>query len=543
LSMAGVPSLEGLDWLQLLTKLVDHKGLIIDLQLPEAQYLSLAREIFDQAIREGLGEDDASVRGALVERMLGVLLQAREAQFSVARECLVAYTGLDIERGLLMLTWAKSTVYQLLSQVSARADRDAADALSHAARASEQPDPLLSLLADVRRRSAVTNKLDLSAVLLEDFLQYGHKAWMAQNDRHLLSIRTLYYLSTLGRAFELSEQPAGKLLDYLRQVNALPSPLTGDALRLAQEAAALRLAAFFDWSVQEVRECVSRIDPTLKILKTLPQLDLLMRIRVLARDSGMDALTIFLVGNLPQTVDREAYRVAAERSLFSLSGNRESEGAFADEVAQPLVTMTCVVDKTEVVAGKPGEKVTFTVTLRDADKRPLRGVNVYWQVSLGTLATKATDVDGTVSVEYLPGKVMGQETPLFWLDLIDAQQAPTINISDDPETLSFPGPLTSLVPLEPVPAGQEVALYATLRDNYRNPGRNRLVRWFAVPVSGSSGSAVIRPEQNYADAEGITRVYVSSSSGGTFTFSVRCDANNSEIFFDPVTFTEAPILQ
>lgn len=527
----------------MLTKLVDHRGLIIDLQLPEAQYLSLAREIFDQAIREGLGENDASVRGALVERMLGVLLQAREAQVSVARECLVAYTGLDIERGLLMLTWAQSTVYQLLSQVSARADHDAADALSHAARASEQPDPLLNLLADVRRRSAVTNQLDLSAVLLEDFLQYGHKAWMAQNDRHQLSIRTLYYLSTLGRAFELSEQPAGKLLDYLRQVNALPSPLTGDALRLAQEAAALRLATFFDWSVQEVRECVSRIDPTLKILKTLPQLDLLMRVRVLARDSGMDALTIFLVGNLPQTVDRNAYRVAAERSLFSLSDNRESVGAFADEVAQPLVTMTCVVDKTEVVAGKDDEKVMFTVTLLDADKRPLRGVNVYWQVSLGTLATKATDVDGTVSVEYLPGKVMGQETPLFWLDLIDAQPAPTINISDDPLTLFFPGPLTSLVPLEPVPAGQEVALYATLRDNYRNPGRNRLVRWFAVPVSGSSGSAVIRPEQNYADAEGITRVYVSSSSGGTFTISVRCEANNREIDFDPVTFTEAPILQ
>nr|WP_315437963.1 Tc toxin subunit A [uncultured Pseudomonas sp.] len=543
LSMAGVPSLEGLDWLHLLTELVDDRGLIIDLQLPEAQYLSLAREIFDQAIREGLGESEDAVRSVLVERMLGVLLQAREAQVSVVRECLVAYTGLDIERGLLMLTWAQSTVYQLLSQVSARADRDAADALRRAARASEQPDPLLSLLADVRRRSAVTNQLDLSAVLLEDFLQYGHKAWMAQNDRHLLSIRTLYYLSTLGRAFELSAQPAGKLLDYLRQVNALPSPLTGDALRLAQEAAALRLAAFFDWSVQEVRECVSRIDPTLNILNTLPQLDLLMRIRVLARHSGMDALTIFLVGSLPEDVNKDAYRFAAERALLSLSDSRESVVTFADEVTQPLVTMTCVVDKTEAVAGKDDEKVMFTVTLRDADKRPLSGVNVYWQVSLGTIVPKATEVDGTVTVEYLPGKVMGQETPLFWLDLIDAQQAPTINIADDPDTLFFPAPLTSLVPLEPVPAGQEIALYATLRDNYRNPGRNRLVRWFARPASGSSGTAVIRPEQNYADAEGVTRVYVSSPSGGTFIFSVRCEANNHQIDFDPVTFTEAPILQ
>jgi len=539
LSMAGVPSLEGLDWLRLLTELVDPAGLVIDLQLPETDYLSLARLKFDQAIREGLGENDASVRVILVERMLGVLLQAREAQASVARECLAVYTGLDTERGLLVLTWAQATVYRLLSQISERADRDAIEALRPAAHASEQLDPLLSLLADVRRRSAVTSKLDLSAVLLEDFLQYGHKAWMAQDDRHLLSIRTLYYLSALGRAFELSEQPAGKLLDYLRQVNALPDPLTGHALRLAQDAAALRLAAFFDWSVQEVRECVGRINPELKILKTLPQLDLLMRIRVLARHSGMDALTIFLVGNLPEDVDKDAYRFAAERALLSLSDTRESVVTFADEVTQPLVTMTCVVDKTEVVAGKPGEKVLLTVTLKDADNQPLSGVNVYWQVNLGTIEAKATEVNGTVTVEYLPGKVMGQETPLFWLDLIDAQQAPTINISDDAETLFFPAPLKAQVPQEPVTAGQEVELYATLRDNYRNPGRNRLVRWFAEPTGGGSGSVVIRPVQNHADSEGVTRVYVSSPSGGKFLFSVRCDANDSETFFDPITFTEA----
>lgn len=540
LSMAGVPSLEGLDWLRLLTVLVDPAGLVIDPQSSEADYLKNARETFDQAIREGLGEGDASERGILVERMLGVLLKAREAQVSIVRECLAVYTGLDSERGLLVLTWAQATVYRLLSLVSERAELDAVDALR---RTAEQPDPLLSLLADVRRRSAVASKLELSAVLLEDFLQYGHKAWMAQDDRHLLSIRTLYYLSALGRAFELSEQPAGKLLDYLRQVNALPTPLTGDALRLAQNAAELRLAAFFDWSVQEVRECVSRIDPELKILKTLPQLDLLMRIRVLARHSGMDALTIFLVGNLPEDVDKAAYRTAAERALLSLSETREAVVTFADEVTQPLVTMTCVVDKTEVVAGKSDEKVLLTVTLKDADNQPLSGVNVYWQVSLGTIEAKATEVDGTVMVEYRPGKVMGQETPLFWLDLIDAQQAPTIHISDDAETLSFPGPLTAQVPLEPVPAGQEVELYATLRDEYRNPGRNRLVRWFAEPASGSSGSVVIRPEQNHADSEGVTRVYVSSTSGGEFMFSVRCEANDSQTFFDPITFTAAPTPQ
>jgi hypothetical protein len=536
LSMAGVPTLKGLDWLQLLSDLVDATGLVIDLRLPETEYLSLARENLRQAVREGLGENDDNALDILVERMLGVLLQAREAQISVARECLAVYTGLDAERGLQMLAWADFTVYQLLSQVSERAGQEALEALKPAARAFVQPAPLLSLLADVRRRSAVASKLELSAVLLEDFLQYGHEAWMAQEDRQLLSIRTLYYLTTLTRAFELSEQPAGKLLDYLRQVNALPDPLTGDALWVAQNAAALRLAAFFDWSVQEVRECISRIDPIQKILKSLPQLDLLMRIRVLARHSGMDALTIFLVGNLPETVDKDDYRIAAERAVLSLSDSRTPMVSFADEVVQPLVTMSCVVDKTEVVCGKPDEKATFVVTLRDADDAPLSGVNVYWQASLGTLATKATEVNGTVTVDYLPGKVVGQDIPVFWLDLIDAQQAPAINISDDAETLFFPPQLAAQVPLGPVPSGQEIELYATLRDNYKNPGRNRLVRWFAEGPDGSSGLVVIRPVQNYADVEGVTRVFVSSPSGGTYTISVRCEANDSELLFEPISF-------
>ncbi|WP_025112753.1 Tc toxin subunit A [Pseudomonas sp. H1h] len=539
LAMAGVPSLEGLDWLQLLSELVDSTGLVINLQLSESQYLNFAREKLDQAVREGLGENDVSVRGIIVERMLGVLLEACEAQVSVARECLAVYTGLDAERGLQMLTWAQFTVYQLLFHVSERAERDALEDIRPGARASEKPDPLLSLLVDVRRRSAVTNKLDLSALLLEDFLQYGHKAWMDQEDRHLLSIRVLYYLSSLSRAFELSEQPAANLLDYLRQVNALPSPLTGDALRLAQQAASVRLAAFFDWSVHEVRECVSRIDPTLKILKNLSQLDLLMRIRVLARHSGMDALTIFLVGNLPETVEKDAYRIAAERAVLSLSDAHAPLVSFADEVVQPLVTMTCVVDKTEVVANKPDEKIIFTVSLKDADGKPLSGVNVYWSASLGTIQTKATEVDGTVTVEYLPGKVMGREIPLFWLDLIDAQQAPAISVTDDPLSLFFPGPLMAQVPLGPVPLGQEVELYATLRDNYRNPGRNRLVRWFSTAAGGNDDSVVIRPEQSSTDGEGITRVFVSSPSGGTFTISVRCEANDAETLFDPITFANA----
>ncbi|MFJ4248496.1 Tc toxin subunit A [Pseudomonas sp. NPDC089741] len=537
LQTAGVPLLVGLDWLQLLVALVDATGLVIASDLPEADYLLFAREKLDQAVRDGLGENDAGVRAMIVERMLSVLIKAREAQVSVARECLAVYTALDAERSLRILTWAQSTVYQLLARVLERAEQSAPQA-----RASEQPDPLLSLLADVRRRAAVVSKLNLSARLLEDLLQYGHKAWMDQQDRHLLSVRTLYFLSALTRAFELSEQPAEELLDYLREVNALTDDLSVDALWLAQQAALRRLAAFFDWSVQEVHECVIHIDPALKILKNLSQLDLLLRIRVLAAHSGMDAQTIFLLGNLPEAIDKDAYRLAAERAVLSLSETRAPMVSFADEVPEPLLSMICTADKTDVVANKPDEKIIFTVTLKTPGGEALKGVYVHWQTSLGTVAAKATQVDGTVQVEYLPGKVVGQEVPLFWVALIDAQQAPLVTVSDDAQTLFFPGPLMSLVPEEPIPAGQEFELTATLRDDYKNLGRNRLVRWFAEAQDGTSlPVAVIRPEQSYTDAEGITRVFVSSPSGGTFMFSVVCEASSNTAFFEPITFDAPPV--
>ncbi|MFJ3008924.1 Tc toxin subunit A [Pseudomonas fluorescens] len=530
LQAAGVPLQPGLDWLHFLGDLVDASGLIVNSSLPEADYLNFAREKLDQAIKDGLGEVDADTLASIGERMLNVLLQAREAQVSVARECLTVYTGLDAERALRVLSWAQSSVYQLLSQVLERAEREALEA-----RASEQPDPLLSLLADLRRRSAVVSKLDLSARLLEDFLQYGHKAWIDQDDRHLLSMRTLYYLSVLTRAFEMSQQPADKLLDYLRQVHALPGSISVDALRLAQQAAVHRLAAFFDWSVQEVRECVSRVGADDAILKTLSQLDLLMRIRVLAEHSGMDALTIFLLGTLPETVDKSAYAIAAERALLSISETRTPLVSFADEVPEPLVSMTCTVDKTEVVANKPADKIVLTVTLKDAADKALKGVYVYWQTTLGTVATSATNADGVLKVDYVPGKVMGREVPLFWLDLIDAQQAPPLQVLDDSATLDFPPSMMAQVPVDPVPAGLEVELYASLRDNYQNPGRHRPVRWNGESKDPSA-VLVFRPVQSQTDAQGVTRVFVSSPTGGEFTITALSDASNRMVEFDAITF-------
>ncbi|MGL6246783.1 Tc toxin subunit A [Pseudomonas sp.] len=536
LLMAGVPPLPAADWIDLLRRLADPDGLVLAPPTTESDYPAYAREEIEKVVKDGLGDIEATVRANIVQQMYGVLMQARGAQLSVAKESLAVYAGIDAEQAVQVLAWANASIYQLLRLVF---DRVGTGPDEPARRRNEQSDPLLTLMADVRRRSAVVAKLNLSAVLLQDYLDYGHKAWIGQDNKHAFSMATLYYLTALTRAFELSEQPAQKLLDYLRQVNHLPT-MGEKATILAQQASSIKLAEFFGWSVQEVRECVGRIDPALKVLKNLRQLDLFMRIRVLSAHSGMNAQTIFLIGDLPESVDtaieKQAYANAAEHALLSLSDAREPLIQTSSDLNQ-LVELTCRVEgDNEVVANKPGEKITFLVTLKDAAGNPLSGVNVYWHATLGTIATKPTEIDGTLKAEFIPGKEMGSETPQFWLDLFDAVNAPTISVMADPSTLGFPRPLMSPIPLGPVASGHEVELFATLLDNYSNLGKNKLVRWSFKAKDGDKDKLLsIRPVQGFTDSKGLTRVFVSSRTGGTFTISVHSESE-TESLFEPITF-------
>ncbi|MHC8383295.1 Tc toxin subunit A [Pseudomonas sp. LB3P14] len=528
--VAGVSPLPAGNWLNLLSELADVDGLVLAFSGTEAGYLNYARRQLDLAVRDGLPDMDGTSRAAIVEKMLGVLLQARDAQISVAKEALAVYTSLDGERALWVLAWTDTSVYQLLCSMFEGTSPDTATVRrAHGV----EPDPLLQVLADVQRRSAVVKTLELSADLLQDFLEYGYKAWLDQVSPYTFSMGTLYYLTTLTRAFGMSEQPAQVLLDYLRDVSKLPT-LTGDALDLAQKAAAIRLAGFFSWSVQEVRECISHIDSSpINILTNLRQLDLLMRIRTLSEHSGMNARTIFLIGNLSEATDKAAYSDAAEHALLSQSETPAPVLQPPGEVEQ-LVVMTCtVVDNNYAVANKPEEKITFKVTLTDAKDVPLKGVNVYWQTRLGSVATQATQIDGTLEAIFYPGTVLGTETPRFWLDLFEPVNAPEINIVPDPDTLSFPPALKSPVPLGTVRSGEEVQLYAVLRDEFKNLGPNQLVDWYSEPSAG----IVIRPmRQTFTDPQGLTKVFVSATKGGEFVIFVRSQSSDISTYFDLITF-------
>jgi hypothetical protein len=260
-----------------------------------------------------------------------------------------------------------------------------------------------------------------------------------------------------------------------------------------------------------------------------------MRIRVLSRHTGMDALTIFRVGNLSETVNKEAYRLAAESALLSLTETTAPVAAYHDEVPEPIVTMTCIEDKTDVVANDPIDKITFTVTLTDPDGNVVPHVSVYWQASLGTIATQATDERGQVEAKYV-GKVLGTEAPLFWLDLMEPEYATTINVIADAGTLTMKPTSMSLVPTDPVPAGRDVEFYGTLTDRYDNLGKDKLVRWTVEPFTGTTGSATIRPAQGRSNQEGLTRAFVSSADGGRFLVKAHIESAKVTLIFEPITF-------
>lgn len=540
--MAGVPSAGVADWLEFLVSradglvpIVDAYGLVLPQWGTSEQYLDDVRGKIAWAVDSALGVVEGALRQTLIDIMTGVVLQARDAQASLVKETLAVYAGVGVEQVLPILSWSNTTVHQLLQHVL---EQTPVESEGPSRKQHRNANVLLDLLAQVRRRSEVVSTLGLSAALLHEYLDYGHEAWLGQSNRHALTIRTLYFLTTLTRAFALGEQPPQKLLDYLRQVNDLPD-VTGDAMRLAQQAAAIKLANFFGWSVQEVRECVDRIDPTnLKVLKNLSQLDLLMRVRELSIETGMDALTIFLIGSLPETIDKTAYAKAAELALLGATSERAPVAHVASDLNE-LVSITCdVVDGSDVVANKPGELATYRVTVKNAQGQPLSGIKVHWRASLGSIKTGATDTNGTLLVIYTPGKVMGTDTPVYWLDLFEPRYAPSIDITFDHKTLTFPLAEMSPTPLGVVPEGQEVELYALLEDFYGNRAYDSLVDWYWVTVPPTNvDTATIRPRQGFTDQQGLTRVFVSSETGGTFVFSVRSQSGDSEsVFINPITF-------
>lgn len=540
LLMAGVPPAGADSWLDFLAveadglkPLIDADGLVLAPEGTAEQYRVFVLKKLEWAIKAVFVDLTPAELEPMLQRMLAVFEQASEAQASVVQETLAVYAAIQVEQAVLTLNWAGATVYQLLRQINDLPGADAQPSLRARIASSLS---LLDLLAEVRRRSEVVTKLGLSAGLLQDYLDYGYRTWFVQ-DPSVFSLSTLYYLTVLTRAFGMSEQPEQMLLDYLREVNELPPEMTASALKLARKAADIKLAQYFDWSVQDVNECVLHIVPAKEVLKKLDQLDALMRIRTLSIETGMDAKTILLIGKLPEKDVSTAYATAAEFALLSATEARSPLVQGGGDLDQ-LLDITCVPDRQSVIANKPGEKAIYTVKVTDTDKNPIVGMPINWLATLGHIQSAQTDTTGTMTATFTPGAVLGRETPRYWPTMFQPRNAPSIDIGADLATMAPDD--KSPTPHGDVPLGQEVELNITLSDDWGNLGKNLPVEWDwkAVPETDTTSTATIRISHEFTNQEGLSRAFVTSMAGGTFVFSVKSKCNNIHAYFEAITFKD-----
>jgi len=539
LLMAGVQAASVDSWVQLLSieaaglkPLIDDDGLLLPAWGTAGEYRIFVLDKLRWAIRTGIGELAPAALETILGTMLAVFDQAGEAQASVVQETLAVYAGISTEQVLPTLNCADATVFELLRQIK---DLPAAEATQTRRTRAESSPALLGLLAQVRRFSEVVTRLGLSASLLQDYLSYGSQAWIGHAPEDF-SLSTLYYLTVMTQAIAMSEQPEQDLLDYFQEVNELPEDLSGDALTLAQKAAEIRLAMFLGWSVQDVHECVMHIAPTIKVLKNLAQLDVLMRLRKLSVVSGMDANTILLIGKLPEKDVSAAYATAAEFALLNETEARVPVIPGAGELDQ-LVNMACTLSTNTVIANKPDEKAVYTVTVTDTDNKPISGLRLNWQTTLGEIVSTDTDIKGVLTAVFTPGPLPGRETPLFWPALLKPRPADPVDIVVDLNTMT--PEKTSQAPPGDVMIGQSVAFSIQLLDNYNNPGSKRNVKWdWKSEEPDKKRIAIITPDHGVTDEEGISQVRVSSDTGGTFEIFVKSTDSGNTAYFDSITFAD-----
>ncbi|WP_192552264.1 Tc toxin subunit A [Pseudomonas sp. IzPS59] len=532
LRIAGVePLSNNRQWLRALRALVDEQGLIRDfVESADQTYEAHAREMTERAVVLETG----SRNPGLVELILAVVLRCRASQNSMVQEGLAAYSGLKPDLVLQVLGWSGANVHFVLAQVLAlpEAYKDSGTVLR---REDPPSDPVLQVLAEFSRRSAVVERLELSVEFFTHFIATGYRQWFGLNSVDAFDLSTLYHLTVYKRALGMSDQPETRLVDYLRRINALPANLSNHGLELVQERAAKWLAELFNWSVDEVRICAAHVNPSKGLVVTLQQLDVLTRVRLFAKKTGQSARTLLELGKLPPDSEYTDYEHVADLVRASLTTT--TEPTYADDVMavglDVMVRWTTVPDPVSLIANNPGEFAEFTVTVENREGQARLNVNVHCATTLGRFETSmiTTGINGTATVKFFPGSRMGSVTPVFWLDLGEETPAPRVEIGPDMTTLHLRSQNPFPVPASTVLTGTPVTYRAIVLDNYDNPIAGASVSWKLDPLPQSEIKTV-------TDKDGRTEVTFTSAE--PLTVKVKATAENSTaVMFRDVKFVAA----
>ncbi|MCO8312360.1 Tc toxin subunit A [Pseudomonas mandelii] len=531
-----------IDWMQQLSQLVDSQGVVIgSIDETQAQYEARIELVVVDLVATIFSDiEDEPKREPLKNLIVTIVLRCRDEQRVVVEEGLAVYLRLDSLLAAQVLGWAQGHPYEILAKAM-----PLTPAFTRVGEVPEKPDSFLQMLAELERRGRIAARLELSPAMLKILLTGEQYLWFSLNSPYEISLRTVYYLAFYRRLISRARQPEEKMLDYLTQVNTLPTDMSEDGLLLVRDAAADKLASYLGCGIRHVLECAAHISESGEesdtapppILCTLAHLDLLDRTLELARN-GMDATAALALGRL-YTLDQEpAYAAAAQNALESLARfNAMSTPQDSAEVGQSF-TSRCVVDNPILIANVSQEVATYRITLTDFFGKPLRGVVLYIGTDLGAVLTPEvrTDDQGCAWAQLQAGKWMGTAHLHYRVPLYEPVYAPSVLIDCDEPSLQFNPQLGGLPPKDAVLAGRLWAqeIYAVLSDAYGNRGANRQVAW-------STTVGEIRPAETYTDKDGVSRVWISSlSPGDAFVTISNVEGSHSYKWNRPIVFDNIP---
>ncbi|WP_207285832.1 Tc toxin subunit A [Pseudomonas sp. FW300-N2A2] len=500
---AGVPTSQNLyyaGWLDLLKELVDARGLVMASAANDGEeYERLARAEIEFAVSEEKLHRDEAER--VVSIILAILLQIQAAQSAVVQETLSVYLDCSQDLTLPLLKWVSQGGVPLLLTEAARA----LNAVTSGADKVRIGDEVLSLLAHLMRRVAVVKKLDLSSAMLVTLTTRENWKWFGLLQAKDLTLHTMYKLTLYRRAVIHTEQPAERLLDYLKLVNSLPSILTAEDLRLIRDSAATQLAHVLRWGVREVLECILFLLPARPVVQSFDVLDTLLRIRGLAARSGLDAKAIIKLGELTPDSGKTAYRAAAEHMMESLSETsvKGDDQSFGELGQSNTAEINCI--GTPLIANAGEQVALIELKVRDLTDKPYVNLTVRWSCDRPGLLDEEsfTDQDGRAVARFKAGSWMGVAHVKAVYGLQQVAIAEVV-IDCDERSLGFDLDSLRVDTRDYLAGGVDfIPVEVKLVDDHSNPGVGRTVEFGGLGILADKLSAT-------TDDKGIARVRVTS---------------------------------
>ncbi|MCK7318539.1 Tc toxin subunit A [Enterobacter cloacae] len=485
---------------------------------------------------------------SLVQKTVAMFLDAKALQNSLVYESIGNALELTTSQVRELLRWANTTVAMILEDINS----------SLSPEVNEEPVVNAELIATLNRieiRAAVVNKLELSAYALKLYQEHPQifesKIFSSGvQTKHDVSLNLLFAFIEFQQVIKGASQPEESIIDYLAMINSVEEEsLNPEMMALIRDEAAVIIAGFTGLSILTVLNIAREINRS-GILRTVRELERLLRIRAMCDKLSLDADAIFSLGQLTPTSSISDFLAAGQKALSSLAF-AESAVSRRDtaEMGQSL-NSTISIEKDSLVA-QSDDKARVRVVIRDLMGEPRKDINIVWNTSLGALSEQenevgevtelasVTDENGAASVWLHPGKIQGAARVTVRYGLNSSVTAQPVAITYDRNSVEITAVDGYPTPVEVNAGAQETIEYKVyLKDRHKNLATGETVRW-----SADISAPQFYPLNSVTDKEGIARTRLKSlHPEENVVVEARSDSSGASISFAPVRFRDLPWL-